>query len=65
MWLIESGDTFKRGGKTMYFKTALACLALILVAACEEPDRYPISGQSCAPDDPVQDLTVDHCAPPA
>ena len=49
----------------MYFKTALACLALILVAACEEPDRYPISGQSCAPDDPVQDLTVDHCAPPA
>jgi len=47
-----------------YVKVTLAFLALIFVQACEKPEQYPVSGEACGPVDPVQDLTVDDCAPP-
>ena len=39
--------------------TRLAALALVLasLAACTPPGRYPISGQTCGPDDPVLDMS--------
>lgn len=45
-------------------KLALALLAMILVQACTPPDRYPVSKETCAPDDPVLDLTIANCTPP-
>ncbi|MBY5932393.1 hypothetical protein KUV51_05225 [Tateyamaria omphalii] len=47
----------------MNAKTALMLVALLFAAACGDPDSYPISGEACSPDDPVQDLQVDMCAP--
>lgn len=46
-----------------YPKLALALLVLILVQACEQPDRYPVSGENCGPEDAVLDLNVESCAP--
>lgn len=39
--------------------------ALLLVAACTkpEPETYPLSGEQCAPDDPVQDISLPPCPP--
>ncbi|WP_299686865.1 hypothetical protein [uncultured Tateyamaria sp.] len=48
-------------------KRALLCLclaALGVLAACETPDTYPVSGEACAPDDPVKDLSAENCTPP-
>lgn len=47
-----------------YMKMTLALLALIFVQACEQPKQYPVSGEACGPSDPVQELTIDDCAPP-
>ncbi|WP_299626093.1 hypothetical protein [uncultured Tateyamaria sp.] len=47
-----------------YPKFALALLAMILVQACENPERYPVSGEACGPEDPVLDLSVEDCTPP-
>lgn len=41
---------------------ALFVLALTL-SACETPDRYPISGEPCGPEDPVQGMTPPDCTP--
>lgn len=43
---------------------ALATLAALLLAlaACTQPDTYPVSGEPCDPDDPVQDMA--DCIPP-
>ncbi len=48
-----------------HLKTLLAALALVAAAACENPETYPISGEECGPDDPVQGLSLDNCTPPA
>lgn len=40
------------------------CIALSGLAGCDDPDRYPISGQECSPDDPVMDLDPSGCTPP-
>ncbi|WP_299725521.1 hypothetical protein [uncultured Tateyamaria sp.] len=48
-------------------KPVLYCLGLLAVlalSACEPPDRYPVSGEQCGPEDPVLDLSVDDCTPP-
>ncbi|WP_165354770.1 hypothetical protein [Tropicimonas sp. IMCC6043] len=45
----------------MRLRTLLAVLAL-LGAACTDTRHYPISGEVCRPDDPVQDLSVQQCA---
>lgn len=41
----------------------MASLALVLsLAACEDDNKYPISGEDCGPDDPVQTLDASDCA---
>ncbi len=39
----------------------LALAALITLAACEGQDSYPLSGEPCAPEDPVQELDARDC----
>ena len=38
---------------------------VFLVAACESPDRYPVSGEECGPDDTVKtiDSSMTDCVP--
>lgn len=31
-------------------------IALLALSACAGPGRYPLSGETCAPDDPVHDM---------
>lgn len=44
---------------------ALTVCTVSLLAACTapEPTTYPVSGQPCAPEDPVHDLGPDDCTP--
>ncbi|SPH25144.1 hypothetical protein DEA8626_04180 [Defluviimonas aquaemixtae] len=35
----------------------------LLLFGCAEPGRYPISGEECAPTDPVMDLDAADCMP--
>jgi hypothetical protein len=49
----------------MNIRVLQALLAiLLLVSACTDTQRYPITGEDCAPIDPVQDLSLQQCAPP-
>lgn len=44
----------------------MACLvSAAFLAACAKPDQYPLSGQECGPEDPVQELdaSIADCAP--
>ncbi len=34
------------------------------LAACTEPETYPVSGEECGPNDPVQSLDAKDCLPP-
>lgn len=46
----------------------LTALAILLgLAACTEPEEgtYPVSGEVCTEDDPVQTLDLGNCVPPA
>lgn len=38
--------------------------AQLLLAACTQPGTYPISGEACGPDDPVQQLDAGDCLSP-
>ena len=42
----------------------LVTLTALLLSACAEPGRYPVSGAECDPDDPVQGLDASDCIPP-
>jgi hypothetical protein len=44
--------------RVLSFIAVLAAAALL--TACE-PDRYPITGQECGPDDPVRALDGSDC----
>ena len=46
-------------------KLATVLGTVVLVAACEAPDRYPVSGEECGPDDPVKtmDSSMADCVP--
>jgi hypothetical protein len=46
---------------TIRLLTVAALLAAL--AACTETNRYPISGEECSPDDPVQTLDAPECPP--
>lgn len=47
----------------MKLKTLLAALGLALLAgACTDSQHYPVTGEDCAPTDPVQQLSVQQCA---
>jgi len=44
---------------------SLAALALsLLLAACAEENRYPVSGDECKASDPVLGLNAANCTPP-
>jgi hypothetical protein len=34
---------------------------LLVMGACENGEKYPISGEDCGPDDPVQSLDAADC----
>lgn len=48
--------------------TALRTIALLAAAlallGCADPGTYPISGQECGPEDPVQTISPAECRPP-
>ncbi len=45
----------------------LAAFATAALAGCTDDKRYPLSGEECAPGDPVQsvDPAADNCVPAA
>ena len=44
--------------------TVLFSLCLMLgLMGCEQQDTYPISGEDCGPEDPVQTLDASDCTP--
>ena len=48
----------------MKLKSLLAILGVALLRlACTETEHSPLSGEDCAPDEPVQDLSVQRGAP--
>jgi len=49
----------------MYARMALIVFATLFLSACEDPNRYPVSGEKCSADDPVKttDGTVTSCVP--
>ncbi|PRY23237.1 hypothetical protein CLV78_105293 [Aliiruegeria haliotis] len=47
----------------MKLSTIFALMGIaILGAACTDTSHYPITGQECAPDDPVKELSTLECA---
>ena len=54
--------------KTIQPKRGIAVLTLpvlaLLLAGCQEPTTYPISGEECDPNDPVQTLDAADCMVP-
>ena len=43
----------------------LALLAAFGLAACVEEETYPLTGEACGPEDPVQDFGATDCSPVA
>jgi hypothetical protein len=43
---------------------ATLLIAALTLTACENTDTYPISGEECGPNDPVQTLDAADCAVP-
>jgi len=41
----------------------LMSCAVLALAGCAGPGRYPITGAECGPDDPVLDMDVPNCPP--
>lgn len=41
-----------------------AVLLVLQIAGCVREGTYPITGQECSPDDPVQRLDASDCVPP-
>jgi hypothetical protein len=51
---------------TVSLKILLAILGVALLGnGCTNTHHYPLSGEACGPADPVQDLSVQQCAPAA
>ncbi len=47
----------------MTFKWTIPFVLLAILAACQAEGTYPITGEECRPDDPVQELATDPCPP--
>ncbi|MCV3271156.1 hypothetical protein [Roseobacter sinensis] len=43
---------------------ALLLIGSLGLVACTQPETYPISGETCGPDDPVLDLDAADCGTP-
>ncbi|MGX0877710.1 hypothetical protein ACSSV4_002403 [Roseovarius sp. MBR-154] len=52
---------------TTFSRLALVLFATLMLSACEDPNRYPVSGEECGPDDPVKtiDGSISSCVPAA
>lgn len=48
-------------------RLALLLVAAALLSACEDPNRYPVTGEECGPADPVKtvDSSIASCVPAA
>ena len=54
------------GGEQMrYFISLIAVVATTFILGCEQKGHYPVSGEECAPEDPVKSLDVSDCVTPA
>lgn len=42
----------------------LALFTTFGLAACTEPNTYPLSGEACGPADPILEMTGDDCVSP-
>ena len=51
------------GGAMKRFVLTAAVLVAVL-SACGAPDRYPLSDDTCGPNDPVQTLDARDCVMP-
>ncbi len=49
-------DRSEATGFIMRLPTRVLCLAALALSACAAPGHYPLSGETCSPDDPVQEL---------
>ncbi len=47
----------------MKSKIALLFVLIAVLAGCEQQETYPISGEECSADDPVQTLDTAPCPP--
>ncbi len=45
-------------------RQTLLVLGLLGVAACTQPGTYPVSGETCGPEDPVLELDAADCGTP-
>jgi hypothetical protein len=48
-----------------YIVSLIAVVATTFVLGCEQTGKYPVSGEECAPEDPVKSLDVSDCVTPA
>jgi len=50
-----------------FSRLALFLVAVVMLSACEDPNRYPVTGEECSADDPVKtiDGSIDSCVPAA
>jgi len=50
---------------SVYPRLALVLFATPFLSACEDPNRYPVTGEECGPDDPVKtpDGSIVSCVP--
>lgn len=48
-----------------FLKLLISLAVAATLSACQNPDHYPVSGQECGPDDPVQDVdaSMADCVP--
>ncbi len=42
----------------------LLLLGVLGLGACTQPDTYPVTGETCGPDDPVLELDAADCGTP-
>lgn len=47
----------------MTIRIIAAAAVFAMLSACTDADRYPVSGEECAPGDPVQEVDATYCAP--
>lgn len=47
-----------------FLVVGMALLGCVLLSACEEEGKYPVSGEECTQSDPVKDMTTSDCLPP-
>lgn len=47
----------------MTIRILAAAAILAMLSACTDTDSYPVSGETCAPGDPVQGVDATYCPP--